>query len=205
MARTRNPQYPTIETDPAKWGPFAACRDRNDLDWFDPDDDADDLDLSLVDDRVLEVIAAMKERTGVLVAARGAEKTGRNPIDELLAEDLNSELDQIADREIQPTEDADGWDADPALVLCNRCPVAAHCLEWALEWNFTTGIFGGYTPEQREQIRRDRHLPSHGTRTGYSVHNCHCPLCSEAAAVAQADRRDAQAAAELREKATAAA
>lgn len=191
MARQRTPQLPAIETDPAVWGRFAACADRDDLDWFDPEDDAadDDLDLSLLDDEARQILEAMNAR---IDNASSHQASMSDPIKDLFADELSSELDLLADQMTAPggVDDGDDWDADPALRLCAACPVAAHCLEWALEWNLDTGILGGLTPDQREAIRRQRQLPKHDTRTGYSVHNCHCPLCTEAARVAAADRRN---------------
>lgn len=50
-----------------------------------------------------------------------------------------------------------------ALAMCHRCPVAAECLDATLEaeadpefGNFRWGIFGGTTPQQREQIAKRR-------------------------------------------------
>lgn len=39
-----------------------------------------------------------------------------------------------------------------AKALCNECPVANKCLEFALEEEIEFGIFGGTTPEERKQL-----------------------------------------------------
>lgn len=40
-------------------------------------------------------------------------------------------------------------------VICAACPVAAPCLEWALE-HYEQGIWSGTTRHQRQEIRRQR-------------------------------------------------
>lgn len=43
-----------------------------------------------------------------------------------------------------------------AKAVCLRCPVTAHCLEWALAAGRLDGIWGGTTEEERRRIlRRD--------------------------------------------------
>lgn len=44
--------------------------------------------------------------------------------------------------------------AGAARVYCNRCMVAAECLEYAMSNNIEHGIFAGTTPKQRQAIRR---------------------------------------------------
>ena len=36
-----------------------------------------------------------------------------------------------------------------ARAICNRCPVAEQCLAHAIEHNETSGMWGGWTPEER--------------------------------------------------------
>ena len=46
-----------------------------------------------------------------------------------------------------------------AKKLCFECPIQIECLTVALEQRETAMIWGGYTPEEREQIRKG-HKPS---------------------------------------------
>ncbi|MFI2301842.1 WhiB family transcriptional regulator [Actinacidiphila glaucinigra] len=41
-----------------------------------------------------------------------------------------------------------------AKAVCLRCPVTAHCLQWALAAGGLDGIWGGTTEEERRRIRR---------------------------------------------------
>jgi WhiB family redox-sensing transcriptional regulator len=41
-----------------------------------------------------------------------------------------------------------------AKAICNTCPVAEHCLEFALETNQRAGIWGGTAEEDRKALRR---------------------------------------------------
>jgi WhiB family redox-sensing transcriptional regulator len=48
-----------------------------------------------------------------------------------------------------------------AKRICARCPVRAECLEYALSgagtWGgIATGIWGGTTPQERDQLRQQR-------------------------------------------------
>lgn len=42
-----------------------------------------------------------------------------------------------------------------AKSVCCECPVQHECLEFAMETNQDTGIWGGVSEEERRQIRRD--------------------------------------------------
>lgn len=44
-----------------------------------------------------------------------------------------------------------GW--QEAVGVCRSCPVQPQCLEWAVENNETTGLWGGMTPTQRRELR----------------------------------------------------
>ncbi len=44
---------------------------------------------------------------------------------------------------------------DRARDVCNECPVKSDCLEFALETNQDSGIWGGTSEEERRQLRRD--------------------------------------------------
>lgn len=41
-----------------------------------------------------------------------------------------------------------------AKAICNRCPVRADCLEWALDTRQEFGILGGLTEDERWNLRR---------------------------------------------------
>ena len=43
---------------------------------------------------------------------------------------------------------------DRAREVCNQCPVKVDCLEFALETNQDSGIWGGASEEERRVIRR---------------------------------------------------
>jgi WhiB family redox-sensing transcriptional regulator len=65
-----------------------------------------------------------------------------------------------------------------ARAVCELCPVADACLEFALQNQIEDGMWGGLTPDEREQVRREReaaearerkeawrrHVESHGHR-----------------------------------------
>jgi len=42
-----------------------------------------------------------------------------------------------------------------AKSVCDECPVSVDCLEFAIETNQDTGIWGGTSEDERRQIRRD--------------------------------------------------
>ena len=43
-----------------------------------------------------------------------------------------------------------------AKNICTQCPSAPQCLDFALLTNQENGIWGGYSEEERRQIRRER-------------------------------------------------
>ncbi len=45
---------------------------------------------------------------------------------------------------------------DSAKEVCQKCPVAEPCLQFALDTNQEAGVWGGYTEEERRIIRRER-------------------------------------------------
>jgi WhiB family redox-sensing transcriptional regulator len=45
---------------------------------------------------------------------------------------------------------------DRAKEVCGECSVAKHCLDFALETNQDSGIWGGLSEEERRAIRRQR-------------------------------------------------
>jgi WhiB family redox-sensing transcriptional regulator len=45
---------------------------------------------------------------------------------------------------------------DAAKEICQSCPVAATCLEFALETNQEAGVWGGLTEDERRPLRKAR-------------------------------------------------
>ncbi len=45
--------------------------------------------------------------------------------------------------------------AEGAKKVCERCPVAGPCLEFALQTNQEYGVWGGTTEDERRSIRRE--------------------------------------------------
>jgi WhiB family redox-sensing transcriptional regulator len=43
-----------------------------------------------------------------------------------------------------------------AKAICGRCPVIDQCLEWALENNQDSGVWGGLDENERRRMRRRR-------------------------------------------------
>ncbi len=52
-----------------------------------------------------------------------------------------------------------------AKSVCCQCPVTTECLEFALETNEDTGIWGGTSEEERRQIRREAAARARAQRT----------------------------------------
>ncbi|MFF3763784.1 WhiB family transcriptional regulator [Streptomyces sp. NPDC001922] len=44
--------------------------------------------------------------------------------------------------------------AEEAKAVCARCPVTDQCLEWALENNQDSGVWGGLEENERRALRR---------------------------------------------------
>jgi WhiB family redox-sensing transcriptional regulator len=53
---------------------------------------------------------------------------------------------------------------DKAKGLCGQCVVAADCLDFALDTNQDSGIWGGLTEEERRVIRRQRVAAARASR-----------------------------------------
>lgn len=47
-------------------------------------------------------------------------------------------------------------DQERAKGVCRRCPVAAQCLDWAVNVGRPIGVWGGTTEHERERLRRRR-------------------------------------------------
>ena len=43
-----------------------------------------------------------------------------------------------------------------AKIVCNRCPVTAECLTWALESGQDAGVWGGMSEDERRALKRRR-------------------------------------------------
>jgi WhiB family redox-sensing transcriptional regulator len=52
------------------------------------------------------------------------------------------------------TSGASLTDIEAAKRVCQRCPVTAPCLRWALALRHVSGIWGGTTEEERRALRR---------------------------------------------------
>lgn len=57
-----------------------------------------------------------------------------------------------------PSSDT-GKMAEPAKVICAKCPIAGVCLEYALVNKIEHGIWGGKTERERRTIIRRRSRP----------------------------------------------
>lgn len=92
-----------------------------------------------------------------------------------------------------------------AKQTCTICPVQAECLEHAITNGEYHGIWGGYTPEEREVIRVASRRPKiappesrfyfpHGTPAGYRRHHrageTPCTQCQRADRVHKAIQRE---------------
>ena len=54
---------------------------------------------------------------------------------------------------------------DNAKEVCTECPSSQGCLDFALETNQDSGIWGGLTEEERRVIRRKRVAAARAART----------------------------------------
>lgn len=62
------------------------------------------------------------------------------------------------DTRIWFSEDPDGA-YRRARAICADCPVRGACLDWALDTNLDSGLWGGLNPDERRRIRRRRRAP----------------------------------------------
>lgn len=84
-----------------------------------------------------------------------------------------------------------------AKVICKGCPVAAACLDYALEMGERFGVWGGASERERHRLNSNlAPLPRFaecGTDAGYSAHiragEPTCARCRSAHRVAQLQRR----------------
>ena len=54
---------------------------------------------------------------------------------------------------------------DAAKHVCQQCPVADECLEFALATNQEAGVWGGLTEEERRRLRKGVDVPAPATAT----------------------------------------
>jgi WhiB family redox-sensing transcriptional regulator len=88
-----------------------------------------------------------------------------NPITDMLAE-LSGAAHKLAWQKLGACRGADDNDYYPdrgsrarvrqAKATCAVCPVAAVCLDWAMETNEQHGVWGGLTRRERAELRRQR-------------------------------------------------
>jgi WhiB family transcriptional regulator, redox-sensing transcriptional regulator len=53
------------------------------------------------------------------------------------------------------TKDTPGWlQAQEAKKVCAQCPVAARCLQWALDRGEDHGVWGGMSEHERRALKR---------------------------------------------------
>jgi WhiB family redox-sensing transcriptional regulator len=64
-------------------------------------------------------------------------------------------------REHPPTTffPSDGVGVEVAKRICATCPVAAPCLEYALQNRIDHGVWGGTSERQRRRILKSRRIP----------------------------------------------
>lgn len=53
-----------------------------------------------------------------------------------------------------PSDGADPQVVEKAKAICSVCPVIEDCLQYALETNQRSGIWGGTTEKERKSLRR---------------------------------------------------
>ena len=64
--------------------------------------------------------------------------------------------------------------SNEAIAICNECPVKIDCLEYAINTNQDSGIWGGTTEEERKNLRRQ--YKKTGFLINYSVSYTHLTL-----------------------------
>lgn len=75
---------------------------------------------------------------------------------------------------------------DARRICVTACPVRAACLRFAMEEDVREGIFGGFSPRDREKLRKGRNpiRPAQvGTAFRLNGHGiaCRCAICRRAA------------------------
>lgn len=88
-----------------------------------------------------------------------------------------------------------GEDVEPALRVCDSCPVRYECLAEHLYEEF--GVWGGTTEAGRRRLRRGRtkqRTPKpmeHGRAWTYNRNGCRCDSCLQAYMVYKRERKEA--------------
>ena len=90
-----------------------------------------------------------------------------------------------------PSGDNEGFDA--AKAVCDRCPVRRQCLDFAMRFEETEGIWGGTSGRERRELRRSQWAAlqeakkrGHGLVTTWRD-GCRCDAC--VFAIKRHDRR----------------
>ncbi|MGW5745505.1 WhiB family transcriptional regulator [Amycolatopsis sp. NPDC003861] len=102
---------------------------------------------------------------------------------------------QLARCRLYPTLNWHSTASEEAAVcrrICDSCTVRAPCLAEALTERDPWGIWGGLTPDEREQVAGEeavRILPTHGTNSRYAKHGCRCSRCRAAHTAYERSRR----------------
>jgi WhiB family redox-sensing transcriptional regulator len=95
---------------------------------------------------------------------------------------MNDWLDDALCREVGPDLFHSETQGDTAVVrsarrVCRACPVAAECLQFALDNNEEFGVWGGTSPRERRRIKRGL-PPTRPNRNKYGHgFNCKCFAC----------------------------
>ncbi|MDX1469395.1 MAG: WhiB family transcriptional regulator [Acidimicrobiia bacterium] len=53
-----------------------------------------------------------------------------------------------------PSKEASARQVEKAKAICSVCPVSEECIEYAMETNQRSGIWGGTTEDERRSLRR---------------------------------------------------
>lgn len=61
-----------------------------------------------------------------------------------------------ANGEVDDEAEEPPWPSAEATSFCDRCPVKAECLQWALDTGEPFGIWGGFSGYQRELVSKTR-------------------------------------------------
>jgi WhiB family redox-sensing transcriptional regulator len=81
---------------------------------------------------------------------------GRQEIREPLRTDWREEAECVhhaAEVDFFPER---GASVREAKAVCAGCPVRAECLEYAMQFNHLSGVWGGLSERERRQLRRRR-------------------------------------------------
>ena len=65
-------------------------------------------------------------------------------------------IDDIKKKFTVEIEEVEGVGVEIAKSICEDCPVAGLCLEYALTYRIDHGVWGGCSERQRRRIRKER-------------------------------------------------